>query len=140
MTWGADWTVERKALVKRLWGLGYTASQVAAQLDIKVTRNAVIGLVHRNRWAHGVMTMIKHKPRKPHPRKHVKRPVPRAIELPPRKKVPAGGLTIFDLLDHHCRWPAGEKPPFRYCGREAITGSSYCTAHHRQAHSNARSG
>jgi hypothetical protein len=50
------------------------------------------------------------------------------------QRVPKGGLTIFELLDHHCRWPNGERPPFRYCGQTAIDGSSYCAAHHRKAH------
>ncbi|RIY00941.1 GcrA cell cycle regulator [Aureimonas flava] len=41
-----SWTDERIDLLKQLWGEGLSASQIAAQLG-GVTRNAVIGKVHR---------------------------------------------------------------------------------------------
>ncbi len=41
-----SWTDERVELLKKLWGDGLSASQIAAQLG-GVTRNAVIGKVHR---------------------------------------------------------------------------------------------
>jgi GcrA cell cycle regulator len=40
------WTDERIALLTKLWTDGYTASQIAGQFG-DVTRNAVIGKVHR---------------------------------------------------------------------------------------------
>ncbi|MGB0922045.1 MAG: GcrA family cell cycle regulator [Alphaproteobacteria bacterium] len=40
------WTEDRVELLKKLWGDGYSASQIAAQLG-EVTRNAVIGKAHR---------------------------------------------------------------------------------------------
>ncbi len=41
-----DWTVERIELLRKLWSEGLSASQIAGQLG-GVTRNAVIGKVHR---------------------------------------------------------------------------------------------
>ncbi|HEV7252861.1 MAG TPA: GcrA family cell cycle regulator [Mesorhizobium sp.] len=41
-----NWTEERVELLRRLWSEGLSASQIAAQLG-GVTRNAVIGKVHR---------------------------------------------------------------------------------------------
>lgn len=41
-----SWTDERIDLLKRLWGEGLSASQIAGQLG-GVSRNAVIGKVHR---------------------------------------------------------------------------------------------
>jgi GcrA cell cycle regulator len=41
-----NWTDERVELLKKLWSDGLSASQIAAQLG-GVTRNAVIGKVHR---------------------------------------------------------------------------------------------
>ncbi|MCD7058993.1 GcrA family cell cycle regulator [Pelagibacterium xiamenense] len=41
------WTDERVALLKKLWMEGLSASQIAAELSNGVTRNAVIGKVHR---------------------------------------------------------------------------------------------
>ena len=41
------WTDERVALLKKLWMEGLSASQIAGELGEGVTRNAVIGKVHR---------------------------------------------------------------------------------------------
>jgi GcrA cell cycle regulator len=41
------WTEERVELLKKLWTEGHSASQIAARLGMGVTRNAVIGKVHR---------------------------------------------------------------------------------------------
>jgi GcrA cell cycle regulator len=41
-----SWTEERVELLKKLWADGLSASQIAAELG-SVTRNAVIGKVHR---------------------------------------------------------------------------------------------
>jgi len=41
------WTEERVELLKKLWLEGLSASQIAAMLGEGVTRNAVIGKVHR---------------------------------------------------------------------------------------------
>jgi hypothetical protein len=78
----------------------------------------------------------KDKPRKPSPRKHTTRPLPRPAppKPEPRQAVPPEGLTFFDLREHHCRWPNGEQSPFVYCGQDKTSNSSYCAAHHRQAH------
>ena len=43
---GLGWSDERVELLKRLWGDGLSASQIAGQLG-GITRNAVIGKVHR---------------------------------------------------------------------------------------------
>jgi len=43
---GGTWTDERVELLKKLWTDGLSASQIAAELG-NVTRNAVIGKVHR---------------------------------------------------------------------------------------------
>ena len=44
--WTSDWSDERVATLKKLWLDGRSASQIAKQLG-GVTRNAVIGKVHR---------------------------------------------------------------------------------------------
>ena len=41
------WTDERVELLKKMWAEGLSASQIAAKLAGGVTRNAVIGKVHR---------------------------------------------------------------------------------------------
>ncbi len=41
------WTDERVELLKKLWGEGLSASQIANELPGDITRNGVIGKVHR---------------------------------------------------------------------------------------------
>jgi GcrA cell cycle regulator len=43
----AGWTDERVEMLKKLWMEGLSASQIAGELGEGVTRNAVIGKVHR---------------------------------------------------------------------------------------------
>ena len=42
-----SWTDERVEQLKKLWNQGLSASQIAAELNHGITRNAVIGKVHR---------------------------------------------------------------------------------------------
>ena len=42
-----SWTDERVELLKKLWNQGLSASQIASELAGGITRNAVIGKVHR---------------------------------------------------------------------------------------------
>jgi GcrA cell cycle regulator len=42
-----SWTDERVELLRKLWNQGLSASQIAAELANGITRNAVIGKVHR---------------------------------------------------------------------------------------------
>ena len=42
-----QWTDERVEKLKRLWAEGLSASQIAGELGNGITRNAVIGKVHR---------------------------------------------------------------------------------------------
>jgi GcrA cell cycle regulator len=105
-----SWTDERVELLKKMWGEGQSASQIAKELG-GVTRNAVIGKVHRlglsNRAtgaATGKAGEAKSKPAsapkaepkpKPAPKTEAARPVTPATEakpsLPARKQIiPAG--------------------------------------------------
>src|SRR5450631_3300363 len=42
-----SWTDERVELLRQLWLDGRSASQISAELGLGITRNAVIGKVHR---------------------------------------------------------------------------------------------
>jgi GcrA cell cycle regulator len=42
-----SWNDERVETLKRLWNQGLSASQIAGELGHGITRNAVIGKVHR---------------------------------------------------------------------------------------------
>lgn len=159
---GATWTDERVELLKKLWADGLSASQIAAELG-NVTRNAVIGKVHRlglSGRAKDVKAASAAAPQRP--RKAVRTPsapapiapqphgnvVLASIPLQPVMEEPevlaeddmavpmSERVTIMDLRESMCRWPMGDptKPEFRFCGARSITGLPYCTHHARIAY------
>ena len=95
------WTDERVELLKRLWLDGLSASQIAKQLG-GVTRNAVIGKVHRLGLVPRVITA---------------RP-------PPRRNV-------FEFTGSVCMWPHGHPgdDDFHFCGQRPVAGKPYCAEH-----------
>jgi len=89
-----SWTDERVELLKKMWGEGQSASQIAKELG-GVTRNAVIGKVHRlglsNRAGSGAAPAradAKAKPAAPKAEAKLKAPQPKTE--PAIKPVPAG--------------------------------------------------
>lgn len=71
------WTDERVELLKKLWMEGHSASQIAAELGDGVTRNAVIGKVHRLKLS------ARAKPTSSAPRaRSVQRTTPRRVASP----------------------------------------------------------
>lgn len=149
------WSDDRVDLLRRLWEDGLSASQIASQLG-GVTRNAVIGKVHRL----GLSGRVKSTDSAAGIQRKVAREVEAEIEMPiaavvelavaveappvAAAPVPAAvaepvalatsrRVTIMDLRESMCRWPLGDptSPDFHYCGDRAITGLPYCT-HHAQ--------
>lgn len=91
-----SWTDERVELLKKMWGEGQSASQIAKELG-GVTRNAVIGKVHRlglsNRATTSTKTDAKAKPvpkveAKPKPAPKPAEPVAKSADLPVPKPMP----------------------------------------------------
>src|ERR1700749_2660723 len=121
------WTEERIALLQKLWGQGYSASQIANELQ-GVTRNAVIGKIHR----------LGKRPESKAPRVRVtsyRAPVARRPQMPishgvaphrpelnrtsppdwslrPSRPIflseEPGLATSTTLSAHMCRWPIGD--------------------------------
>jgi GcrA cell cycle regulator len=151
----SEWTQDREDLCRKLWADGLTGTQIASRLG-GVTRNAVIGKVHR-------LGLPARAPRQA-PRHRVRRisPIfrPTRLQLPPtaRPKVraatprsskqrskaevaailaslpetPAGlRIDLLDLREHMCRWPIGDPKDdgFHFCGRQKAQGISYCDPH-----------
>ena len=79
-----SWTDERVELLKKMWGEGQSASQIAKELG-GVTRNAVIGKVHRlglsNRASGGGAA-------KAAPAKEAAKPAPKADPKPAKPATP----------------------------------------------------
>jgi len=151
------WTDERVESLKKLWQDGLSASQIAKQLG-GVTRNAVIGKVHRLGLSGRAKAIAAPapRPRKPRPAVSVAsrplvhgnvalapvsrpavEPEPEDLPDPISNVVPmAERCTILDLTEFTCRWPVGEpgKPDFFYCGSRTKTGLPYCAYHARIAY------
>jgi GcrA cell cycle regulator len=141
------WTDDRVASLKKLWLEGLSASQIAKQLG-GVTRNAVIGKVHRLGLsgratpAAPARTVFK-APRAPRPAM-VSAHVPRRAEpvhpapLPPLPAVreEPGSATVLTLGAHMCKWPIGDPAAdgFTFCGRRTGADGPYCIEHARVAY------
>ena len=148
-----EWTEDRVETLKKLWLEGQSASQIAKQLG-GVTRNAVIGKVHRLGLSgratpsQPARTTFK-APRPARPvttsAPVIKRPVePRAVVAapvsPPRPVTPfielPGTATVLTLGRHMCKWPIGDPSTdsFTFCGRRAGTEGPYCVEHAQVAY------
>lgn len=159
-----SWTDERVETLRKLWTDGHSASQIAAEIGNGITRNAVIGKVHRL----GLSGRVKApsttvaRPRVSQPRVHRPAAVqrsgsmgggmvrgntalafaPRAYEAPVLKTVEevvlpmSERVTIMELKESMCRWPLGDPATseFRYCGGKSDTGATYCPYHSRMAY------
>ncbi len=141
------WTEERVELLKKLWQDGLSASQIAKQLG-GVTRNAVIGKVHRlglsgratpSKPARTVL-------RTPRPARPATAPsAPRRLAEPvsisahptPVRYVDEepGSATVLTLGAHMCKWPIGDPAMdnFTFCGRRSGEGP-YCHEHSQVAY------
>ena len=104
-----SWTDERVELLKKMWGEGQSASQIAKELG-GVTRNAVIGKVHRlglsNRAGGGASA-------KPTPEKAAEPAAkPAAAPAPERKAAePASPVTNVTPITRKAIIPAGQPLP-----------------------------
>jgi GcrA cell cycle regulator len=156
-----SWTDERVELLRQLWLDGKSASQISAQLGHGVTRNAVIGKVHRL----GLAGRAKAPSSTAAPPRAASAPrmVPRPASSGARTAVRGATalalaaepaldtrpvfqeddvvvpmslrVTIIDLKEAMCRWPLGDptSPDFRYCGSPAASGP-YCAHHGKLAY------
>lgn len=143
------WTDERVEILKKLWLEGLSASQIAKQLG-GVTRNAVIGKVHRlglsGRATPSQPTRTAFRtPRPPRPaisaashRRAESRhePVVRTAPRPITYVEEPGTATVLTLGAHMCKWPIGDPATaeFTFCGRRQDGDGPYCIEHARVAY------
>ena len=142
------WTEERVALLKKLWLEGLSASQIAKQLG-GVTRNAVIGKVHRlglsGRATPSQPQRTAFKaPRAPRPaitaapapRRAVEPAMPSHMPVPTLAPEEPGTATVLTLGAHMCKWPIGDpaSDSFTFCGRRSDREGPYCNEHARVAY------
>ena len=152
-----NWTDERVELLKKLWADGLSASQIAAQLG-GVTRNAVIGKVHRlslsgrAKPSSSAPRPRKARPSQPHrpaargftvgntALKAHAHPAPRRLPQPVPVEdlvVPISmNISLMALNDQMCKWPYGDPGTdgFHFCGHRNFNGLPYCEYHSRVAY------
>jgi GcrA cell cycle regulator len=143
------WNDERVEMLKKLWQDGLSASQIAAELG-GVTRNAVIGKVHRLGLSGRGQptTTIKRQRRVGTPAARRQRQAVTIgnlalktnlealaeIEFVPRRNVVvpiAKRLSIFALTERTCKWPIGDpgNEDFHFCGHDSLETGPYCEYH-----------
>ena len=149
------WTDDRVELLKKLWADGLSASQIAGELG-GITRNAVIGKVHRLGLSGRAKAPSSSVPRQRKPRApsmfRAPRPMMRgntALAMPaydyepePEPElleniIPIGQrCTLLELNDEKCHWPIGDpgQPDFFFCGGKTPNGNPYCGYHARIAY------
>ena len=139
------WTDERVELLKKLWQDGLSASQIAKQLG-GVTRNAVIGKVHRlglsGRATPSKPQRTVFKAPRPARPAQASPSAPRRIAEPVSSHAAAptpvryvdekpGTATVLTLGAHMCKWPIGDPAldNFTFCGRRSEENGPYCHEH-----------
>ena len=150
------WTDEMDERLRELVAKGLSAKQIALELRIGKSRNAIIGRMHRIRIAgrtswggaeHPKRVRVSKprapkKPKQPNysifsarraqamPQSLPAEPLPPAIEpvIPVDQRI-----TIDTLENHHCRWPYGDAGSFHFCGKQKVVGLAYCQQHSARA-------
>jgi GcrA cell cycle regulator len=153
-----SWTDERVDQLKKLWLDGLSASQIAQELG-GVTRNAVIGKVHRlglsGRAKTASHTSISRQKRSngaafnQKPARTIQRqlsngqiklvsPAERFSASTAEEMTPPVPLKLLltELTERTCKWPIGDPQAedFHFCGTASREGAPYCLFHSKLAY------
>jgi len=139
------WTDDRVETLTKLWGKGLSASQIARELG-EVTRNAVIGKVHRLGLA-GRASPTRPKSRARHrepsnfsstfdTKDRFSENIPPLSVPEPAVSSSGESINILMLTEKICKWPIGEPTDedFRFCGLGRNPNSVYCEEHTKLAY------
>jgi GcrA cell cycle regulator len=145
------WTPQRVDTLKKLWGEGHSCSRIAGYLG-EITRNAVIGKVHRlglperaTAFRRSHEQRLRKSRAKVSQDRELKRAIERKIEtpkfdfepIPVETDTPAKLFRLADWSETACQWPytdpVGGLIKFG-CKCERINGRPYCAGHTARAH------
>lgn len=142
-------------LITAMWNKGKSASQIAEAIGLlgeRVSRNAVIGVLHRRGFVRNGTkaefnadraAVMRNKAARARRAKD-KSPAPKqaqrealalifAAEPPPPMNDPVipveQRVTIETITDNACRWPYGEGSEIHFCAAPRVNGLSYCAPH-----------
>lgn len=145
----STWTAQRIEQLRSCVAAGMTCSEIAA--EIGVTRNAVIGKIHRLGLSSGrpagapARASTSCPPRARHPRVPTQRRLLRLAYTQASlgeqatsnvSVASAHPRSLVEIAERQCRWPIGDPAAadFVFCGNDAITGFTYCLGHARMAY------
>jgi GcrA cell cycle regulator len=140
------WTEERVETLKKLWAEGLSAAQIANKIG-GVTRNAVIGKVHRLGLSGRATPTKPQRGCAPAPeQKHegaaatavpekVKPVIPEPEFSAPLVLDSGDAATVATIQNNMCKWPIGDpaSDDFHFCGQPTMSGKSYCAYHAKMA-------
>jgi len=149
-----EWTEQRIELLRKLWGQGQTASQIAIALG-GISRNAVIGKAHRLGLTGRPSPIKRDGSGAPARRKSAARRLANIAPKPVVEKqdgieagrdsteapsAPPARQSYATARSHGgtktCSWPVGDpkQPGFEFCGEPSEPGRPYCAKHCSQAY------
>ena len=132
-----SWNEEKVNKLKKLWGKGNTASQIAEIIG-GISRNAVIGKAHRLNLSSKIKTRNvsssqnfnnqseENNSKQGHGRKSKFKSL-----LIEKDFEPENPKKLEELDESYCKWPVGhpEENSFYFCGRSSLKDFSYCKLH-----------
>ena len=133
-----SWTEEKVESLKKLWGSGKTASQIAEIIG-GISRNAVIGKAHRLNLSAKIKTRTATSNQNFNNSTNEKN-----IQASKRGRKskfksliiekdfePENPKQLEELDENSCKWPIGhpDEKSFYFCGRSSLKDFSYCKLH-----------
>ncbi|MEM8772039.1 MAG: GcrA family cell cycle regulator [Pseudomonadota bacterium] len=141
------WTDDRVEMLKKLWAEGLSAAQIANKIG-GVTRNAVIGKVHRlglsgratpakpqRGCAPKTASLTEVQQDRKEEKIDVKPVIPEPEFATPALLASGDTANVSTIQKNMCKWPIGDpaRDDFHFCGQSTLSGKSYCAYHARLA-------
>ena len=132
-----SWTEEKVESLKKLWGSGKTASQIAEIIG-GISRNAVIGKAHRLNLSAKIKTRtatsnksIENSIEENNTKSRRGRKSKFKSLIIEKDFEPENPKQLEELDENSCKWPIGhpDEKSFYFCGRSSLKDFSYCKLH-----------
>jgi len=132
-----SWNEEKVEKLKKLWGKGSTASQIAEIIG-GISRNAVIGKAHRLNLSSKIKTRnasssqnLGNSSEENSSKQRGGRKSKFQSLIIEKDFEPENPKKLEELDEGSCKWPIGhpEEQSFYFCGRSSLKDFSYCKLH-----------